>query len=155
MSAALCVRDQKREPDLWRKAGRNDIHFWPLRETLHWPMKTWAVSPGKPMTIILAGPFSSDLFQPFSLSFLIVSWDQLASWLWRWITLYPEGYIMNPCKLFSCVAKRKKGLGIIWKHPSISLSRKAQTCISRPITQTQPGTRFNVPQVEPAWKTAP
>lgn len=97
-SSFMCHRDQKSVLGLWRKVGGKDIHFWPLKETLHWPMKECVVSLCKPMTIILAGPFRSDLFQPFILRFLIVSWDQLASWLWRWIGLDPKGYITKSCQ---------------------------------------------------------
>lgn len=97
-SSFMCHRDQKSVLGLWRKVGGKDIHFWPLQETLHWPMKECVVSLCKPMTIILAGPFRSDLFQPFILRFLIVSWNQLASWLWRWIGLDHKGYITKSCQ---------------------------------------------------------
>lgn len=99
-SSFMCHRDQKSVLGLWRKVGGKDIHFWPLKETLHWPMKECVVSLRKPMTIILAGPFRSDLFQPFILRFLIVSWNQLASWLWRWIGLDHKGYITKIQQLF-------------------------------------------------------
>lgn len=99
-SSFMCHRDQKSVLGLWRKVGGKDIHFWPLKETLHWPMKECVVSLCKPMTIILAGPFRSDLFQPFILRFLIVSWNQLASWLWRWIGLDHKGYITKIQQLF-------------------------------------------------------
>ena len=98
----MCHGDQKSEPGLWKKDRRKDIHFCPLKETLHWPIKKWKISPCKPMTIILTGPFSSDLFQPFSLRYLNVIGDQLPLWLWGEAEVYPKGYrfkrpfLLNP-----------------------------------------------------------
>lgn len=28
-----------------KKGSGNDVHFWPLRETLHWPIKKWKFAP--------------------------------------------------------------------------------------------------------------
>lgn len=70
-----CYRDQTSELGLWRREGRGKKYISDLlKETLHWPIKEWKISPCKPMTIILTGPLSSDLFQPFSLKCLNVSW---------------------------------------------------------------------------------
>lgn len=54
--------------------GGKDLHFWPFKERLHWPIKKWKISPCKPLTVILTGQLSSDLFQAFPLNYLNVSW---------------------------------------------------------------------------------
>lgn len=78
------------ELGLWRKEGREDVHSWPLEETLHWPIKKWKIFP--PANLRQWFCVGASQLWPFStflpVKFLNVSWivgDQLA--LWQYTTL--------------------------------------------------------------------
>ena len=91
----MCHRDQKGER--WGfegKKGREDIHFWPLKETLHWPIKKWKISPRKPWQSLWPALSALTFFNLSRWSFWMLVGGQLASWLWG----ETKGYRFNPCK---------------------------------------------------------
>lgn len=98
------------EPSLWRWEVREDIHLWPLKETLHWPIKKSKILPCKPMTIILILAFQ---LWPFS-TLLSVAYDDGSA---SWSASRPEGYRIRPC----CE---------VWMEPSTSLKvSKGTFCV--------------------------